>query len=60
MLFTGGVDFNGQGTGPVGLGLLPIISTGAQVTIDPAATGFTPSSPTNTRLKVVVSNRGGT
>lgn len=50
VLFTGGVDFRGQGIGPVGAGLQPVVSTGEKVTVDAARTGYAPGSPTNTRL----------
>jgi len=47
-----GDDFSAAGTGPTGSGLLPILSTPANVVVDPA-TGFTPASQTNMKLKVV-------
>ena len=50
LLFETGTDFNGQGVGPVGAGLLPIISTAANVSVDTAGTGFLPGSPTDARL----------
>jgi hypothetical protein len=51
VLFTSGRDFDAVGSGPVGSGLLPIVSTPTVVTIDEANTGYRPGSPTNTRLK---------
>jgi hypothetical protein len=52
VLFALGRDFDGLGIGPVGAGLLPVVSTPAQVSVDPGRSGFAPGSPTNTRLKV--------
>lgn len=49
-LFSLGYDLEGQGIGPVALGLLPVISTPQSVTIDSATTGFASGSKTNLRL----------
>jgi hypothetical protein len=51
-LFGHGMDFDGAGTGPVGLGLLPVISTLESVVVDSSRTGFTPQSVTNALLAV--------
>jgi hypothetical protein len=52
-LFTGGRDFIGEGKGPVGLGILPVISTPSELQVDSASTGFTPESPTTANLKFI-------
>jgi hypothetical protein len=52
VLFSTGRDFNAQGIGPSGAGLLPLVQTQATVEIDTARTGFTPASPTDYRLQV--------
>ncbi len=52
VLFSSGRDFEGLGRGPVGAGLLPIVSTPALTEIDSAATGFREGSPTNAQLLV--------
>ncbi len=44
VLFEGGVDFEGAQTGPIALGLQPVITTLAQVEVDPDASGFTAGS----------------
>jgi hypothetical protein len=49
-LFTTGTDLRGQGLGPVGLGLLPIISTAGAVSVDSASTGFLAGSATDARI----------
>ncbi len=52
ILFETGADFNGQGIGPVGAGLLPIIITSENVSADTTGTGFLSGSPTDARLQV--------
>ena len=52
LLFKTGTDLTGQGVGPVGAGLLPIISTPERVSVDMTGTGFLPESPTDARLAV--------
>ena len=52
VLLTHGADFNATGTGAVGGGLLPLISTPRAVAVDTSRTGFRTGSPTNTRLSV--------
>jgi len=49
--FTTGADLRGEGVGPVGLGLLPIISTNREVAVD-TTTGFLDGSPTDARITV--------
>ncbi len=51
-LYKTGNDLDGKGIGQVGLGLLPIISTPSQISIDSANTGFTMESKTNGKFKV--------
>ncbi|HPN37913.1 MAG TPA: hypothetical protein PL041_05875 [Melioribacteraceae bacterium] len=51
-LYKTGNDLDGKGIGQVGLGLLPIISTPSQISIDSANTGFTLESKTNGKFKV--------
>jgi hypothetical protein len=51
-VFIYGSDFDGAGRGPVGKGLLPVISTPLTVQIDSANTGFTSTSNTNMKFKV--------
>jgi len=50
--FNTGADLRGQGIGPVGLGLLPIIDTGAEVTVDADTTGFLAGSTTDAEFTV--------
>jgi hypothetical protein len=52
ILFETGRDLDGEGSGPVGAGLLPLVQTQRSVLVDEAATGFESGGPTNTRLKV--------
>lgn len=51
-IFSSGSDFDGVGIGPVGKGLLPVITTSKTVEIDSSGTGFTKASVTNGRFKV--------
>ncbi len=51
-VFSVGTDFHGEGRGPVGLGLLPVISTTDVTVPDFAHTGFTPGFATNMRFSV--------
>lgn len=51
-LYKTGNDLIGNGTGQVGLGLLPIISTPELISIDSVNTGFTLDSKTNGKFKV--------
>ncbi len=51
-LFYFGNDFDGGGVGPVGSGILPVISTLKTVQIDSANTGFSSSSKTNVKYKI--------
>jgi len=50
--FENGRDFEATGTGSVGCGLLPLVTTIAGVRVDTTGTGFAPGSPTNVRLGV--------
>ena len=50
--FTSGSDLRGEGIGPVGLGLLPVITTGSAVAIDSAGTGFLSGSSTDAQVTV--------
>ncbi|HWN82268.1 MAG TPA: hypothetical protein VNM87_09250, partial [Candidatus Udaeobacter sp.] len=50
VLFATGRDLEGAGSGPVGAGLLPYVSTQAAVAIDSAGTGYRKGSTTNTKL----------
>ncbi|HYM80391.1 MAG TPA: hypothetical protein VEY91_03145 [Candidatus Limnocylindria bacterium] len=52
VLFTTGHDFNGQGIGAVGSGLLPLVTTPTAVSVDAARSGYVAGSPTNTRIRV--------
>jgi hypothetical protein len=51
VLFESGNDFVGDGVGPVGAGLLPVVNSPAVVAID--SVGFRSGSPTNARLTAV-------
>jgi hypothetical protein len=52
IIFKTGKAFDGTPTGPSGAGVLPIVFTPPTILIDTAASGFTPASTTNARLKV--------
>lgn len=52
-LFNSGTDFHGEGRGPVGTGLLPVIATPDLVTPDSVGSGFLPGSVGNARLKFI-------
>ena len=52
ILLERGNDFDATGKGPIGGGLLPLVSTPNAVTVDASRTGFRPGSPTNQRLTV--------
>ena len=47
-----GKDFHGEGSGPVALGMLPIISTLDVTAIDTDRSGFLPGSSSNAHLKI--------
>ncbi|MBI2416833.1 MAG: hypothetical protein HYV28_02850 [Ignavibacteriales bacterium] len=51
-LFLGGVDFNAEGTGPVGNGVLPLVSSIREVQIDTANTGYTTGSLATVKYKI--------
>ena len=40
-VFEGGTDLEGAGTGPIGLGVQPVVTTLARVQVDPDASGYT-------------------
>src|SRR5262245_12807441 len=48
--FENGRDFNATGTGSIGCGLLPLVTSLAEVRVDTLNTGFAPGSVTNVRL----------
>lgn len=50
-LFNFGYDLSGEGTGPAGRGVLPVISTSQTVEIDTANTGFVSGSSSNIPVK---------
>lgn len=52
LIFEGGTDFDGQGIGPAGSGLLPIVLTQDSVRVDTTSTGFTSSSSTDAQIGV--------
>jgi hypothetical protein len=52
VLYTTGNDLTGSGRGPVGAGILAVVSTPPQVTADSAGTGFEPGHATNAQVKV--------
>lgn len=56
LLFDSGRDLQGEGIGPVGSGLLPVVRTSPQVFLDAANSGWRAGSPTNARIVV---NGGG-
>jgi len=56
VLFKAGRDLEGAGVGPVGAGLLPIISTQRTVLVDTLRTGFAAGSPTNATLHISYQN----
>ncbi len=47
ILFETGLDFLGEGIGPVGSGLLPVVRTATEVQVDPETTGFLSGSLTD-------------
>ncbi|MBI5726858.1 MAG: hypothetical protein HY965_03325, partial [Ignavibacteriales bacterium] len=51
-LFLGGVDFNAEGTGPVGNGILPMVSSIREIQIDTANTGYTTGSQSTVKYKI--------
>lgn len=52
VLFTTGRDLAGEGIGPVGSGLLPVITVPEPVRLDSTRTGFTEESTPGIRLRV--------
>ena len=55
-VFTGGTDLLGLGRGPVGFGILPVVSTSNQMEPDTINSGFAPNSQSNLVLKTRISN----
>jgi hypothetical protein len=51
-IFTGGLDFDGLGTGPVGLGLLPVVSTIASPQFNATNSGLQAGSKSNAVLQM--------
>jgi hypothetical protein len=52
VLFESGRDLRGAGVGPVGAGLLPIVDTPHQVSVDTENTGLDAGSPTDANIVV--------
>lgn len=52
VLFQGGRDLRGKGVGPVGAGLLPIVETPSEVSVDEENTGFRNGSSTDAVVSV--------
>lgn len=50
VLIDNGRDLDGEGSGPVALGIQPIVSTPRAAAIDPERSGFAPGSTTDIRL----------
>lgn len=51
VVFEGGLDFFGEGAGPVGAGLQPIVSTIPTVEVDSVASGFTSGGPPGVTIR---------
>ncbi len=51
-VFSFGTDFHGEGRGPVGAGLLPVISTPDIPVLDSVNSAFVPGSISNARLRI--------
>ena len=51
LCFANGHDFDATGLGSVGCGLLPLVTSIAEVRINTALSGLAPGSPTNVRIK---------
>jgi len=49
-LFSQGADFDGEGIGPTGGGLLPVVRTALYPYVDSTRSGFRPGSATNARF----------
>jgi len=56
-VFEFGKDFQGEGRGPVGLGILPVIQTPDITAVDTLLSGFLPGGITNARLMII--NKSG-
>jgi hypothetical protein len=59
-LFSFGTDFSGEGRGPVGAGLLPILETPEFPVVDSVKSGFRTGSVTNARLRISNVDRDST
>lgn len=55
-LFLFGADFDGEGRGPVGDGILPVVSTIETMQIDTVTTGFSATSATNAIVNLRYAN----
>jgi hypothetical protein len=55
-LFSLGYDLQGEGTGPIADGILPVISTPLVVSVDSVNSGFTSDSKTNLKLTARYAN----
>ncbi len=51
-IFSYGTDFHGEGRGPVGLGILPVVSTPDVAYVDSSRSGFMQGSVSNARFKI--------
>jgi hypothetical protein len=56
VVFEGGEDLAGQGNGPVGFGLQPVIDTPETVEVDSTASGFTAESSTDAAFQARYTN----
>lgn len=52
VIFETGLDLDGAGNGPVGAGLLPVVTTPRTVEVDTLQSAFTSGSSTNARLRI--------
>ena len=59
-IFGFGTDFTGEGRGPVGAGLLPVVKTPEFAHVDSLASGFRSPAQTNARLRITNVDRDST
>ena len=59
-VFSFGTDFAGEGRGPVGAGLLPVLKTPVFPVVDSIASGFRAPAQTNARLRITNVDRDST
>jgi hypothetical protein len=52
-IFSNGSDFHGEGRGPVGLGILPVVKTPDSTVVDASRSGFLTGGKTNARLTIL-------